>query len=235
MKKVMRILWLIIGCLFLMLVCLAVGFAAGKEKLNKSTLQIVDEVEDKYGNILQQIYYNERTDEYLLKEYTYIYEKGDFICINQKTKIVANSMETKNNCTELNDTFEIYHNKDLTYGPIILMDNEDVKISIVKHLAADRWWEFGYELKIVNKSNKVLSVLIDDTSIMDIQCKPLFSVEHVDAGHTAYFTIAWQEEELERCHIPYIDNVQFMIRVFDNENWKMPALYGNKILMKIGE
>lgn len=132
----------------------------------------------------------------------------------------------------LDPVINIYYNSDLTDGPIIIMDNEYAKVSIIKYLAKDYWWEFGYEFKIVNKTNKVLTALIDDCSIMDVMCKPLFSIDHVEAGHTAYFTVAWDRETLERSHLPYIDNIEFLVRVYNGENWKMPALAGSKILLK---
>jgi hypothetical protein len=67
---------------------------------------------------------------------------------------------------------------------------------------------------------------------MDILCKPLFTIEHIDAGKTAYFTLAWDTDTIERTHIPYIDNIEFMIRVYNNENWSAPALDGSRIMIK---
>ena len=74
--------------------------------------------------------------------------------------------------------------------------------------------------------------MIDSASIMNINCDPLFKVDHIEAGHIAYFNIAWDKETLERGYIPYIDNIEFIIRVYDNEDWTTPALYGTKILIK---
>lgn len=129
-------------------------------------------------------------------------------------------------------TLDIYYNNDLINEPIVIMNNEYTKISITKYLAKDYWWEFGYELEIINKTNKVLTVTIDDVSIIDTQCKPLFHIDHIDAYNTAYFIMAWDNDTIERCHIPYIDNIKFMIRVFNNENWTGPALAGEKVLIK---
>ena len=197
-------------------------------------LKLVNEVTDQYDNILQQIFYDEKNDRYLLKEYTYILQKNKWVCTNQQT-VVISKVEKQcnfNNQDQLNNYLKIYYNSDLSDGPITIMDNEYVKVSIVKYLAKDNWWEFGYELKVVNKTNSVITFMIDNPSIMDIQCKPLFTIDHVDAKNTAYFTMAWDKETLERCYIPYIDNIEFMIRVYDNENWKTPALAGNRLLIK---
>ena len=128
----------------------------------------------------------------------------------------------------------IYHNKDLQKGPITLLNQESIKVSITKYLASDQWWHFGYELKIENNSNKVCSITIDDSYIMGIKCSPLFSITHVEPGHTAYFNMVWQTEELERNHIPYIDDIEFKLKVFFNEpySYERIADIGNKILIK---
>ena len=117
-------------------------------------------------------------------------------------------------------------------GPIVILDDEGVRVSITKYLAADMWYEFGYELKIENNTNNIITIAIDDVAIMDTACPPLFNIDHIDAGKTAYFTIGWDKETLERSHVPYVNNIEFMIRVFDNTNWQSTALTGEKIMLK---
>jgi hypothetical protein len=180
------------------------------------------------------VVYNEGTKEYTTTEYIYGYVNGLWKCIDQN--ITKSKSESSITCpypfVSNNNTLDIYNNQDLAEGPIVIMDNADAKISITKYLASDNWWEFGYELKVENKMNKVLTVMIDCPSIMGIQCEPMFSIDHVDSRDTAYFTLAWDKETLERCYIPYIDNIEFMVRIFDNENWKVPALAGERVLIK---
>ena len=232
MKKVLRVF----GCTILCVVWI-IGFVGIciNIKPDKTTysLTLVDEVKDRYDNIIQQTYYNSVSDEYLVKEFSHTLQNNKWVCTDQRVTVIPFNRQEEQSSSNINNTLKVFYDEEFTKGPIIIMDNEDIKISIVKTLATDSWYYFGYELKIVNKSNKVLSIVVDDTAIMSRQCKPLFNIEHVDAGHTTYFDIAWQKEELERCYIPYLDNIEFMIKVFDNDNWKEPALYGNKILMKM--
>lgn len=232
MKKVLRVFGCIILCVVWIIGLVGICVNIKPDKTTYS-LTLVDEVKDRYDNIIQQTYYNSVSDDYLVKEFSHTLQNNKWVCVDQRITVIPfSAQEEPTNPYAL----KIFYDKDFTNEPIVIMDNEDIKISIVKNLATDSWYYFGYELKIVNKSNKVLSVLIDDASIMDIQCKPLFNIEHIDAGQTAYFTMAWQKEELERCHIPCIDNIQFMVRVFTNEsyNYNKPAMYGNKVLMKFG-
>lgn len=199
------------------------------ETLPDTSLIEVNTVYDKYDNILQQVFYNKTSNEYILKEYTYIYQDPKWVCTNQTTKIISNNTSTKSDNKPL---LTIYYNSDLADGPIPIMNNEYVKIEIVKYLAKDDWYEFGYELKAVNKTNSVITFTLDNMSIMDIACKPLFSIDHVNAGDTAYFTLGWDKDTLERCYIPYIDNIEFELKIFDNEDWTVPALCGERILIK---
>jgi hypothetical protein len=224
MKKVLSII-------LVFTLCFIFAGCTGKAESDYIPLKLIDEVVDKYDNVLQRTYYNKETGDYILTEYTYVLQQNKWVCIDQQTTIYSTVTQDPG-CAYIDPNLSIYYNSDLTDNPITIMNNEYAKISIVKYLAADAWWEFGYELKIYNKTNQVLSVLIDDCYIMDIQCKPLFSIDHIDAGKTAYFKMAWDSETLERCYIPYVDNIEFMIKVFDNSDWTVPALAGTRIMLK---
>ena len=215
--------------LMLTMCCMLSGCSSNKEDYYVS-LRLVDEVRDQYDNVLQRTYYNEDADEYLIKEYTYCLQKNKWVCVDQKTTIYKTTYDRPE--SPVDNSLTIYYNNDLTTGPLVILDNEYAKISIVKYLAKDDWYEFGYELKIVNKTNQVLTMSLEDFYIMDIMCKPLFSIDHVEAGKTAYFKMAWDKDALERSHIPYVDNIEFMVRIFDNENWTSTALAGNRIMIK---
>ncbi len=225
MKKLLAVLLVVVFCCGLFAGC------GSADKTPDSPFVLVDTVEDQYDNILNQLYYNEATGEYLLKEYIYELNGNKWVCIEQRTTIYESSpIVPGNSCYDTG--LDIYYNSDLMDNSITIMDNEYTKISIVKYLAEDAWWEFGYELKIYNKTDKVLSTIITDTYIMDIFCEPVYNIEHLDPGKTAYFKLAWDEDTLTRCHIPYVDNVEFMIKVFDNNNWTAPALTGKRVMIK---
>ena len=196
-------------------------------------LRQVDVLYDANGNILQQTIYNEKTGEYFLKEFIYARQDNKWICVDQKTSVIHVPNDDNIDSTPVyNNMLNIYYNADLENGPIVILNKEGVRVSITKYLAKDLWYEFGYELKIENNTKKVITIAIDDAAIMDVSCKPLFTIDHIDAGKTAYFTMGWDKETLDRCHVPYIDNIEFMIRAFDNANWQSTALTGEKIMLK---
>lgn len=200
-----------------------------REPLVASPLKELNTVYDSNGNLIQQILYNDQTDEYIMKEYIYACEDGYFICADQRTTITGTKKKANQ---DISNKLTIYYNQDLLDRPITIMDNEYVKVSVVEYLAKDNWWEFGYKLEVINKTTQVITIMIDDVYIMDIECKPMFSVEHIEAGKTSRFILAWDKETIERCYIPYLDNTEFMIKVYDNEDWKVPALAGSRVMFK---
>ena len=201
-----------------------------KKNTIKYPLAEINAVYDVNGNLLQQIIYNKLTSEYIMKEYSYEYnpETCRWTCIKQETTVLTGTAPTEITDPVINK----YFIKDLSTNPLTLLNTSDIKISINKYLNAAQWWEFGYELEIINKTNKVLTVVFDNFYIMSILCKPVFSVDQIYANKTAYFTMAWDSDTLERCYIPYLDNIEFQIAVYDNANRLGPALAGTRVLLK---
>lgn len=220
-------------CICITLCCL-ICFCGCKEtpKQNTTIAPFIElnAVYDQNGNMLQQILYNENTKEYIMKEYTYSHQDGKWICIAQKTKIICQ--------TELlaigqpSSTVNIYYTQDLVDSSIVLLDNEDVKISIVEYLEKASWWEFGYKFKVENKSNKVITILFENTCIVNIDCQAMFQVDHIYANSTRYFNLAWSMDSLERCWVPYIGDVGFTLSVYNSENFDLPANYTMNVLIK---
>lgn len=221
--------------IIVILFALCIGFTACNKQATSETNVVapfrqVATLYDRHGNLLEQTIYNEETGEYIFKEYTYALDGSMWVCIDQKTTILSD--QTKYPYIETVPKFMIYHNDDIAKKPIILIDNDKVKVSIVKSLSEDSWYKFAYELEVVNKTNKVLTVVIENAAIMDIGCPPLFNVDHFEANQKAYFTLGWDLETLERFYIPYIDNVEFTLKVYENEDLRTPAFVGERVMIK---
>lgn len=187
--------------------------------------RLVDEVVDRYDNVLQQIYYNDETGEYIIKEFTYKFYNDKWVCVDQKITLVADKNYT-------NESLQIYHNSEISQKATTILNTDQVTVSLVNYYDKASWWEFAYEVKITNKTNKLLTATIDKASIMNLQCPPLFSIDYIEPGKTIYFLVGWDRDTLIRSHIPYIDNVEFMIRLFDNDKAKGPAICGAEVLIK---
>lgn len=227
MKKVIILILITILCL---------NFAGCKQEKASSTSEVtapfkqVNVLYDRHGNMLEQTLYNENTGEYIFKEYTYALDGTMWVCIDNKTTILPD--KTKYTCPADTPLLNIYHNNDIAKHPIVLVDNDKVRVSIIKSLSEADWYKFAYELEVINKTNKVLTIVIENAAIMNIGCPPLFNVDHFEAGQKAYFTLGWDHETLEHFYIPYIDNVEFMLKVHENDNWRAPAFAGERILIK---
>jgi hypothetical protein len=220
-------------CIFLsILICVITTGCAGKTTNANNVswpLKEINVVYDKYDNMMQQVLLNEQTGEYYITNYTWVMRDNAWVCIDSNTTVLK-----ANNDTEYtpSTSINIFYKTSLANGPIVLLDNSEVRVSIVEYLDAASWWEFGYKIKIENKGVRLFTVTFDNVAILDINCKPMFSVEHIEGGHTAYINLAWDTDSLKRACIPYLDNVAFTVRVFDNADWTKPALYGTNILIK---
>lgn len=226
LKKFICLLLLLCFCI------LFTGCSSEEKNLIKEPLKEVHAVYDLYDNLIQQTVFNEQTGEYITTVYTYENINGLWTCINQNTTILNKSL-TKESTEECKDEFKaVYNLKSLEKNSITLVDSENIKISLIEYLTENNWRAFGYRLKLENKTNKVLCVILDNNYIMNIKCSPVFTVEHIEPSETKYFELSWDKETLERRYVPYVDNVEFMIRIYNNENWKVPALEGAHILLK---
>ncbi len=198
-------------------------------------IKVLYEQYDQNNNLLQQILYNEMTGEFINKEYTYELRKNPdtWVCTDVKTTISQKTALQADNVNARPPAYNIYHNSDLKQHPIILIDNEKVKAQITGYLTNSSWYEIAYEFKIENKTDQVLTISFEDVAIMDIYCQPVFHIDHVEPGQTIYFVLGWNCDTLKRCWIPYIDNIDFMLKVYDTEDWKSPAYTGALVLMRV--
>jgi hypothetical protein len=195
-----------------------------------SPLVEVNTIYDDYGNLIQQTVYNELTGEYTTTIFTYAYgNNGIWVCVDQKC-VVTGTIKT--NDPNLDNTLSIFFQNDFANKSVVLLDNDEVKVSIIEVLDKASWWDFGYKIMVENRTDKTLSFIFSDLYIMSISCSPMFTVDHVVGNSTAYFTLAWDEDSLKRACIPYIDNIEFMLRVYSTDDYCAPADYGIRALIK---
>ncbi len=210
--------------IFLLVLCLT---ACDNKKASTEVIgpaSNINTVYDAYGNILQQSVYNEQTGETTTTIFTYQRINGLWVCVDQQV-IVTGTPHTQHLIT-----LKTIRDNNL---PEIILDNKDVTISVVEKLESESWWEFGYKLKVENHSEQAISILFDNVSIASVSSKPLFNVDQVEPGYTTYFNLAWDKDSLSKDLVPYLDEVEFTLRVYlGTENWKKPADYGLTVLIR---
>lgn len=98
MKKIISLVLIILICCLCFTAC--GKFTADSKNssyMSNSSLKEINAVYDRYDNILQQVFYDSLTNKYIIKEYTYIYEDGMFICNSQNTVILDKQDFINNN------------------------------------------------------------------------------------------------------------------------------------------
>lgn len=228
----------------ILLICLIIfSMTSCAKTTEKSTESIsypfksVDSVYDRYGNILQQIIYNEETEKYIIKEYEYTLIDDTWICVEQNMYTMINNPCTdkhgpsQNKYTNFNESTLVLYKNDLTDRPYTIIDNEYIRITVIRYLEDGGWYDFAYEFKVENKTDQVLTFSFENMSIMNISCPAVFSIDYVYEKETKYFLLGWSKDTLSRCYIPYIDRVNFQIKIYDNEDWRRPADFGEQIII----
>lgn len=71
-----------------------------------------------------------------------------------------------------------------------LVDNELVQVNIVNIYEDPMWNEVGFEMEIINKTDIMLMVSIDDVSVNGVMNDPFWATE-VAPGKTAYSNMGW--------------------------------------------
>lgn len=216
----------------ILLCCVFAGCSkTSNEAKTESPLVLIDTIYDQYDNILNQIYYNTVTGDYYIKEYLYEFKNDKWVCTTQYTTVYENCYPT--DYSYYADPYlNIYYDDALKDNSIIILNNEYIKISIIKALSSSSWFEAGYKLRIQNKTSDVLSVAFTEVFIMGIACEPVYNLEHVDPLATVDFDFVWDKATLDRCHVPYFGDVDFLVKVYNNDKWNAPALTGVRALIK---
>lgn len=112
----------------------------------------------------------------------------------------------------------------------VLVDNEYAKITVTG-AAEDSF--FGYEvgLYIENKSDKNLSVSLDDVYVNDIECDPLYATS-VDAGKSAYSSISWFNSVFEENKIEVVEKIEGQLRISDSDDWLLDSYFTDKVVIQ---
>lgn len=227
MKKIFVLILVVALC------CLLLCSCGSKEKDNQQTpLVLVESLSDQYDNILSQIYYNTSTNEYLLKEFIYEYVDNKWVCVEQTTTVYQTFPLYEDPCCQDTPLLNVVRHSDLIDNSITVVNNTDVKITITKILPACSWYDFGYELFIENKSDKILTAAFVDSCIMNIPCEPLFNIDHIEAHSQVKFKLVWDKTTLQTSCIPSLDDIKVTIKIFDNANYYVPAKYVTNVLIK---
>lgn len=99
----------------------------------------------------------------------------------------------------------------------ILVDNEYAKI-IVTGYEIDPVWGYSANLYIENKADVSIMVSADNVSVNGFMADPFFATS-VSSGKCAFSSISWSEEIFEKNGIETVENIEFTLRVSNENDW----------------
>lgn len=99
----------------------------------------------------------------------------------------------------------------------IIVDNEYVTV-IVTGYEQDSIWGYTVKLFLVNKTDKNIMFSADEVSVNGYMLDPLFA-KSVSKNKCAFTSMSWSDSKFEANGITEVEEIEFNIRVYDNEDW----------------
>ena len=99
----------------------------------------------------------------------------------------------------------------------VILDNEYATV-IVTGYEDDDIWGYTANLFIINKTDKDIMFSVEDASVNGYMADPYFATV-VTAGKCEFTSISWDDETLEENGITEIEEIEFSLDVYDNDDW----------------
>lgn len=112
---------------------------------------------------------------------------------------------------------------------IILADNEYATV-VVADCEWDNIWGYSVNLFIENKSDVSIMVAIDEASVNGYMVDPFYA-DSVSAGNCAFSSITWFEEDLKANGITEVENIEFALRIYDENDWMADDFFYDKVTL----
>ena len=112
---------------------------------------------------------------------------------------------------------------------IVLVDNEYATV-IVTGCEWDDIWGYSVCLFIDNKSNSSIMVTADEVSVNGYMVDPFYA-DSISAGNCGFSSISWFEDDLAENGITDIENIEFILRGYDENNWMADDLFNTNIIL----
>ena len=109
----------------------------------------------------------------------------------------------------------------------VLVDNDKATV-ILLGFEDDEIWGYTANLFIVNKSDKYAMFTVEDVSVNGYMVDPLFASD-IDSGKCAFDTMSWSDEDFEESGITEVEEIEFTLRAYDNENFLADDIVNEKI------
>lgn len=111
----------------------------------------------------------------------------------------------------------------------VLVDNE-YATAIVTGYTEDSIWGYTVNLFFINKSDKEVMFSVNDASVNGYMADPFFAMA-VTAGKCAFGSMSWSDSTLEENSIAEIEEIEFTLRIYDNNDWLAEAFAEENITL----
>lgn len=107
----------------------------------------------------------------------------------------------------------------------VLVDDENITI-VVLDTEVDDFWGYTVNCYFENKTDKLLMFSWDDVSVNGFMIDPFFAAR-VTPGMRCYTSASFSDSDFEENGITSVEEIEFLMRVFDYDDWFADALYSN--------
>lgn len=112
---------------------------------------------------------------------------------------------------------------------LILVDNEYATV-IVTGYDPDNFWGYSVNLFLVNKTDAVMMVSVENASINGYMADPFYA-QSVAAGKCAFSTMSWFDTELEKNEITAVEEIEFLLKVYNADDWMADAFANETVTL----
>ena len=112
-------------------------------------------------------------------------------------------------------------------GDLVLADNDAVSVTVTG-FAWDSTLGYTAELFLVNKTEKNVMFTVEDASVNGYMEDPFYA-RSVGAGNCAFSRMSWSNQTLEELQISQVEQIEFTLRAYDEENWAAEDLLNTQI------
>ena len=114
----------------------------------------------------------------------------------------------------------------------ILYDDDKCTV-IATGVREDDIWGYVVDLFIDNKTDKNIVIDAEDVSVNGYMAEPYFA-HALPAGKSAFTEMSWSDSDLEENGITEVEEIEFTLRVYDNDDWSGDDLVNQVITYEVG-
>ncbi|MBE5947901.1 MAG: hypothetical protein E7261_02610 [Lachnospiraceae bacterium] len=103
------------------------------------------------------------------------------------------------------------------FEPVVIVDDANCTFTVTG-IEWEEYWGYKLNVSLVNKTATTLSFDLEYSAVNGFMCDPYWSYS-IEAGKSEATVIIWDEEDLEANGITTITDIEFVLQVYDSNDW----------------